>query len=220
MSWESTVFYYQQINREINYRLGGLHSAQMIMNSVDFAPIERHQHAGEWDATADILCSAAQSLERAGADFFLICTNTMHKVADRVAASVKIPLLHIAEATCAELQSAGINKVGLLGTAFVMEQRFYIDRLQQAGIEVAVPPENERKIVHEVIYHQLCHGIVNDESRQQYLQIIRGLAKAGAQAVILGCTEIGMLVKQADTSIQLFDTTLIHARQAVRQAID
>jgi aspartate racemase len=220
MSWESTVDYYRMINEGVKQELGGLHSAQIILHSVDFEPIEKLQHQGDWDGTAKILAQAAQSVERAGADFLLICTNTMHKVAPQVQAAVDIPLLHIADATAKELQAAGVQRVGLLGTAFTMEQDFYKGRLQEVfGLEVLVPDEAGRALVHEVIYQELCLGQVRDASRVEYLRIIDQLAEQGAEAVILGCTEIGMLVKQGDTVVRLFDTTAIHAQRAVGLAL-
>ena len=220
MSWESTQYYYRQINQGIRQRLGGLHSAQILLHSVDFAPIEALQHAGDWDAAAEILSQAARSLESGGADFFLICTNTMHKVADKVEKSVKIPLLHIADATASVLLADNISRIGLLGTAFTMDQSFYKGRLsQQHGIEVVVPESRDRETVHRIIYQELCLGTVKSTSKEIYLQIIERLQKQGIEGVILGCTEICMLVDQADTSIKLYDTTAIHAQQAVDCAL-
>ena len=220
MSWESTQFYYQQINRGVRERLGGLHSAKIVLFSVDFAPIEQLQHEGNWAATADILGSAAQSLQAAGADFFLICTNTMHKVANEVAGAVSIPLLHIADATAQVLRNDGIQRVGLLGTGFTMEQSFYKDHISDNyGIDVVVPDSTGRSRVHDIIYKELCLGNIRNESRNIYLDIIEQLRKQQCEAIILGCTEIGMLVKQADTDIKLYDTTDIHALQAVERAL-
>lgn len=220
MSWESTVSYYQQLNNEVKQKLGGLHSAKLVLHSVDFAPIETLQHEGNWSATADILADAARSLERAGADFFLICTNTMHKVAEQVEQAVNIPLLHIADATGERLVDDSINKVGLLGTKFTMEQPFYKERLQDKyDIEVIVPEEPDRQIVHDVIYRELCLGQIQEKSRQAYIKIIQQLHSQGAEAVILGCTEIALLVSQSDTSIPLYNTTEIHAIEAVKQAL-
>ena len=220
MSWESTQYYYRQINQGIRQRLGGLHSAQILLHSVDFAPIEALQHAGDWDAAAKVLSHAAQSLESGGADFFLICTNTMHKVADTVEKSVKIPLLHIADATAKVLQADNISRIGLLGTAFTMEQSFYKGRLShQHGIEVLVPDARDRETVHDIIYRELCLGTINPASKKTYLQIIKRLQQQGIEGVILGCTEICMLVDQGDTSIKLYDTTAIHAEQAVDYAL-
>jgi aspartate racemase len=220
MSWESTLGYYKAINEGIRQKLGGLHSAQIAMVSVDFEPIEQLQHAGDWAGTASILCKAAQSVEAAGADFLLICTNTMHKVAPEIQAAIKIPLLHIADATAEVLVIKGVQKVGLLGTAFTMEQEFYKGRLKNNyGLEVLVPSARDRQIVHKVIYQELCLGKIEADSKTQYLRIIDALAAGGAQAVILGCTEIGMLVKQEDTNVTLLDTTALHAQAAVRYAI-
>jgi len=220
MSWESTQYYYRQINQGIRQQLGGLHSAQILLHSVDFAPIEALQHAGDWDAAAKILSQAARSLEAGGADFFLICTNTMHKVADMVEKSVKIPLLHIADATASVLLADNISRIGLLGTAFTMEQSFYKGRLsQQHGIEVLVPETPDRETVHRIIYQELCLGTVKPASKTTYLQIIRRLQQKGIEGVILGCTEICMLVDQADTDTRIYDTTAIHAQQAVDYAL-
>ena len=220
MSWESTQYYYRQINQGIRQHLGGLHSAQILLHSVDFAPIEALQHAGDWDATAEILSRAARSLKAGGADFFLICTNTMHKVANMVEKSVKIPLLHIADATARVLLADNISRIGLLGTAFTMEQSFYKGRLnQQHGIEVLVPESRDRETVHRIIYQELCLGTVKPASKKTYLQIIERLQQQGIEGVILGCTEICMLVEQADTDIKIFDTTAIHAQQAVEFAL-
>jgi aspartate racemase len=220
MSWESTQYYYRQINQGIRQRLGGLHSAELLLHSVDFAPIEALQHAGDWDATADILSKAARSLEAGGADFFLICTNTMHKVADMVENSVNIPLLHIADATAEVLLADKVSRIGLLGTAFTMEQSFYKGRLsEQYGIEVVVPDARDRETVHNIIYQELCLGSVKEASKTAYLQIIDRLQQQGVEGVILGCTEICMLVDAADTEIKLYDTTAIHALQAVNFAL-
>lgn len=220
MSWESTTSYYSAINRGIKEQLGGLHSAQLVLYSVDFAEIETLQHQGEWDKTADILSSAAQSLQAAGADFFLICTNTMHKVADKVQSSVSIPLLHIADATAEQLIEDGISRVGLLGTKFTMEQDFYKSRLIDSfSISVDIPKSEQANKVHEVIYNELCLGKIQNSSRAAYLKIIDDLQIHGSQAVILGCTEIALLVKQADTNVPLYDTTEIHAKAAVKFAL-
>ncbi len=220
MSWESTQFYYRHINQEVKKRLGGLHSAQLLLYSVDFEPIEALQHAGNWEAAAEIISGAARSLEAGGADFFLICTNTMHRVAEAVEQSVGIPLLHIADATAAVLKAEKISRIGLLGTAFTMEQAFYRDRLvEQYGIDVVVPDTKDRKTVHDIIYQELCLGEVKPASSDKYYQIIDKLALQGAEGVILGCTEICMLVEQANTPTRLFDTTDIHANQAVNAAL-
>lgn len=220
MSWESTVSYYQAINRGIKAQLGGLHSGKIILYSVDFADIESLQHKGDWDQAAAILATAAQSLQKAGADFILICTNTMHKVAGQIAENVNIPLLHIADATAMQLKHDGITKVGLLGTKFTMTESFYKDRLtDKFAIEVLVPTPLEQNIIHQVIYDELCLGKVIDNSRHQFVEVIRGLHKRGAQAVILGCTEIALLVQQQHTQVPLYDTTTLHAKVAVDLAL-
>ncbi len=220
MSWESTVGYYQAINRGVKERLGGLHSAQIVLHSVDFDPIEKLQHKGNWQGAAEILCDAARSVEAGGADCVLICTNTMHKVAAEVEQCISIPLLHIADATAEVLVRDGIKKVGLLGTAFTMEQAFYKDRLTRTyGLDVVVPSEAGRKQVHDIIYNELCLGVIDTGSREVYLRILEELAESGAEAVILGCTEIGMLISQENTDIPLYDTTAIHAAKAVDWAL-
>lgn len=214
MSWESTVTYYKVINETVKEKLGGLHSAKCLLYSVDFEEIEACQAQGQWDESGIILTQAAQALERAGADFLVICTNTMHKVAPQIQRDVSIPLLHIAKATAQQLHRQGITRVGLLGTRYTMEQDFYKEVLRQEGIQVLIPEEKDRNLVNDVIYHQLCLGIISPQSRKEYLRIIGELAEQGAQGVILGCTEIGLLVSQENTSVPLFDTTLIHGRQA------
>ncbi len=219
MSWESSQSYYRLLNEGIKRRLGGLHSARVILYSVDFAEIEALQHQGDWESTANILAEAARSTEAAGADFLMIGTNTMHKVAPEIAEAINIPLLHIADATAEALQNDGVNRVGLLGTRFTMEQAFYRSRLEQAGIEVLVPNEAERNDIHRIIYEELCRGQVLPGSRDNYLATIDSLSHRGAQAVILGCTEIGLLVRPSDTSVPLYDTTEIHADAAVRLAL-
>ncbi|TEA78001.1 aspartate/glutamate racemase family protein [Allopusillimonas ginsengisoli] len=220
MSWESTADYYREINQGVARALGGLHSAELVMYSVDFEPIEKLQHQGDWEGAGRILTDAARRVQAAGADFLVLCTNTMHKLADDITGSVDIPLLHIADATAKELTSHGVGTVGLLGTAFTMEQDFYRGRLEtQFGLTVIVPDVADRKIVHDIIYRELCLGSVEAGSRAEYLRIISGLAAQGAQAVILGCTEIGLLVSQKDTDVPLFDTTRIHARHAVSMAL-
>ncbi len=220
MSWESTTSYYKAINEGVRNALGGLHSAKICLYSVDFDEIEKLQHRGLWDETAEILSKAAQSVEAGGADFLLICTNTMHKVAPEIEASISIPLLHIADATAEKLLSDNIKRVGLLGTQFTMEQSFYKGRLtEKFGIEVVVPETEQQQIVHNIIYSELCLGKVTDKSRKHYLEIITCLHKQGAEAVILGCTEIALLVQQNHTSVPLYDTTEIHAAQAVKLAI-
>ncbi|HIC8799969.1 aspartate/glutamate racemase family protein [Aeromonas veronii] len=220
MSWESTVSYYQALNRGVRTQLGGLHSARVLLNSVDFAAIERLQHAGDWPATARLLAAEARKLQDGGADFLLIGTNTMHKVAPEIEAAIDIPLLHIADATAAKLQADGITRVGLLGTRFTMEQDFYKGRLQERfGLAVLVPDEAGRERVHRIIYDELCLGEIRESSRAEYLAIIEGLAAAGAEAVILGCTEIALLVGDARAAVPLYDTTAIHAEAAVALAL-
>ena len=219
MSWESTALYYRIINEQVKHQLGGLHSAHSLMYSVDFQEIEKLQVAGEWQKAGEILAQAAISLEKGGADFMVLCTNTMHKVVDQITAAVDIPLLHIADATAQRIQQAGVKKVGLLATAFTMEQEFYKGRLEQFGIEVLVPDAPGRKRVHDIIYQELCLGVIRDESRAHYREIITQLVEQGAEAVILGCTEITLLVKPEDASVPLFDTTLIHAEDAVKLAL-
>jgi|TARA_R110001599_G_scaffold19524_3_gene74694 aspartate racemase len=220
MSWESTQGYYRALNDGVKAALGGLHSAKIVLISVDFAEIEAMQQQGDWEAAGELLASAAQRVECAGADCLLIATNTMHKVAPAVERAITIPLLHIADATAEQLQADGIRRVGLLGTRFTMEQDFYIGRLEERfGIEVVVPHQAERDIVHRVIFAELCQGRVDDVSRQRYLTIIDSLYAQGAQAVILGCTEIAMLVSQQDTPVPLYDTTALHAQKAVAWAL-
>lgn len=220
MSWESTANYYKAINQKVKQRLGDLNSAKICLYSVNFADIEQLQHQGEWQKTADILSEAAQSVEKAGADFLLICTNTMHKVAPEIESAINIPLLHIADTTGQQLVQNGIKSVGLLGTQFTMEQDFYKKRLtDKFGIEVLVPQDRERKQVHEIIYNELCRGEINQSSKETYLDIIDNLKQAGADAIILGCTEIAMLVKPEDTSVPLYDTAAIHASAAVDMAL-
>ena len=220
MSWESTTSYYKAINEGIKAKKGGLHSAKICMYSVNFDEIEKLQHQGNWHETAVILANAAKSVEAGGADFLLICTNTMHKVADQIQASISIPILHVADATATKLIADGITKVGLLGTRFTMEQDFYKSRLiNQFGIDVIVPSPDEMSIVHKVIYDELCQGIINSDSKDQYLTIVHNLFEQGAEAVILGCTEIALLLKQEDTDVPLYDTTAIHASSAVDMAL-
>ena len=220
MSWESTVPYYQQINEVIKERLGGLHSAKLILYSVDFHDIERLQHAGEWVAAGRFLAEAARSLQSAGAEFLVLCTNTMHKVASTIEGAVGIPLLHIADPTALKIREAGYSKVGLLGTRFTMEEGFCIGRLQEHhGLQVVVPKLEDREIVHRVIYEELCLGKVLPQSRGEYRRVIADLKGQGAQAIILGCTEISLLVNPEDAEIPLFDTTRIHARSAAEWAL-
>ncbi|MBT8356884.1 MAG: aspartate/glutamate racemase family protein [Desulfobacterales bacterium] len=220
MSWESTVGYYRAINEGVKNSLGGLHSAKIILYSVDFDPIERLQHNGNWDGTAAILVEAALSIQSAGADFLLICTNTMHKVAPEIENAIKIPMLHIADATAEVLIDKSIKTVGLLGTKFTMEQEFYKGRLiQKYGLKVMVPNAEDRKIVHNIIYQELCLGQIIEKSKLEYVRIIKQLSNQGAEAVILGCTEIGMLVDQSDIDVKLIDTTATHAAKAVEYAL-
>jgi len=219
MSWESTIPYYRHINERIKERLGGLHSAKLILNSVDFHEIERLQHIGDWDAAGAIMARAAQSLERAGADFLIVCTNTMHKVASAIECATSIPLLHIADPTANQIKLAGHSKVGLLGTRFTMEQSFYRNRMEQRGLEIISPDADERTVIHRVIYEELCLGIVLPQSRSVFQKIISNLVQAGAQSIILGCTEICLLVSQSDADVPLFDTTTIHALAAADAAL-
>jgi aspartate racemase len=220
MSWESTALYYRLINEGVNRRLGGLHSAQIVMVSVDFEPIEAMQTAGDWEAAGTTLAEAARQVEAGGADVLLICTNTMHKVVPQVQDAIGIPLLHIADATARRIKAAGMETVGLLGTNFTMEQDFYKGRLiDEYGLNVLVPPKADRDLIHRVIYDELCLGVVEDASREEYLRIIEDLRARGAEGIIEGCTEIVMLVQQAHTDVPLFDTTSIHAEAAVLQAL-
>ncbi|MBY8229739.1 aspartate/glutamate racemase family protein [Vibrio fluvialis] len=220
MSWESTLSYYKAINEGVKAELGGLNSAQICLYSVNFEPIEKLQHEGKWDETAQLLAQAAKSVEAGGADFLLICTNTMHKVAPEIEPQISIPILHIADATAKQLQQDGIERVGLLGTRFTMEQEFYKGRLQQQfGIDMLIPDAEQRQQVHRVIYEELCLGTIRPESRAQYVEIVEDLHRRGAQAVILGCTEIALLIQQHDTDVPLYDTTKIHAEQAVQLAL-
>nr|WP_308937195.1 aspartate/glutamate racemase family protein [Duganella vulcania] len=220
MSWESTVPYYRQVNETVKEHLGGLHSAKVVLYSVDFHEVERLQHAGDWDAAGALLADAARALRAAGADFLVLCTNTMHKVAPAIEAAVDIPLFHIADPTAAAIKQAGHSKVGLLGTRFTMEQAFYKDRLRERhGLDVIVPGQHDRDIVHRIIYEELCLGRIVDASRAEYRRIIAGLVEQGAQAIILGCTEISLLVAPQDADVPLFDTTAIHARTAAEWAL-
>ena len=220
MSWESTVPYYRQINEAVKARLGGLHSAKIVLYSVDFAEVERLQHQGNWAAAGALLADAARALERAGADFIVLCTNTMHKVAPAIEGAVQIPLLHIADPTAEAIRLAGLDRVGLLGTRFTMEQDFYRGRLAgQHGIEVMVPDADDRDLVHRVIYEELCLGRIEQASRQAYRDVMRRLVERGVQGIILGCTEISMLVGDEDASVPLFDTTAIHAEAAAALAL-
>jgi aspartate racemase len=220
MSWESTALYYRLINEGVKRELGHLHSARIAMVSVDFQEIEELQRRNDWVTAGRALAEAAQQVASAGADFLLICTNTMHKVAPAIQAAIDIPILHIADATARRIKAQGIGTIGLLGTNFTMEQDFYKDRLNQAyGLKVLIPPKPDRQIVHEVIYNELVLGEVKDSSRVEFLRIIGDLQHRGAEGVIEGCTEIVMLVEQQHTEVPLFDTTAIHAEEAVRQAL-
>ncbi len=219
MSWESTVTYYRIINDTVKDALGGLHSAKLLLYSVDFAEIEECQASGNWDRSAEVLSAAAKKLESAGADFILICTNTMHKVVPQIQAQISVPIVHIADATAEELKRRNIRKVALLGTKYTMTQDFYKARIQDQGIQVLVPDPAEIETVNRVIYDELCLGEIRDASRQAYVRIIERLGDRGAEGVILGCTEIGLLIDQSDTTLPVFDTTQIHARAAAQMAI-
>lgn len=220
MSWESTLPYYRLINETVRARLGGLHSAKLVLYSVDFHEIERLQQAADWEAAGDLLADAARSLQSAGADFIVLCTNTMHKVASRIESAVTIPLFHIADPTAIEIKAAGFTKVGLLGTRFTMEQDFYRDRLRERhGLGVLIPEPEDRDIVHRIIYEELCLGQVLPESRARYRRVMAALVADGAQAIILGCTEISLLVDQSDATVPLFDTTRVHACKAAEWAL-
>ncbi|MER7772911.1 aspartate/glutamate racemase family protein [Kitasatospora sp. NPDC096140] len=220
MSWESTAEYYRLLNELTRDRLGGLHSARLVLHSVDFAVIEQLQTAGRWDEAGEVLAAAARSLEAAGADLLLICTNTMHKVAGHVEAAVSVPLLHLADATAAAVRAAGLRRVGLLGTAFTMEQDFYRGRLASGGLDVLVPDAAARALVHRVIYEELCVGVVREESRAAYRRVIGDLVAAGAEGIVLGCTEIELLVRQEDSPVPVFPTARLHAEAAVAAALD
>lgn len=219
MSWESTLPYYRRINERVRERLGGLHSAELLLYSVDFAAVEALQHRGDWDAAGRLLADAAQALQRAGAQALVICTNTMHRVLPQIEPELRVPVLHIADATAARIRAVGFTKVGLLGTRFTMEQDFYRGRLAQHGLDVLVPGEAQRAIVHRVIYEELCQGRCLPQSCAEYRAVIAGLVAAGAEAVILGCTEIGLLVDAGDSAVPLFDTTAIHAEHAADWAL-
>jgi aspartate racemase len=220
MSWESTVTYYKIINEVVREQLGGLHSAKVLLYSVDFHEIEACQSAGDWEKSTDILASAAENLEKAGADFIVICTNTMHKVASEIKKRLRIPLLHIAEATAGELRRNNISSAALLGTKYTMQQDFYKGKLAKAGIEVLIPGERDIELVNRVIYDELCLGVISDTSRLELLRIIADLESKGAQAAILGCTEIGLLIRPEDTPLPVFDTTLIHAKKAALLSLE
>ena len=220
MSWESTLSYYRLVNETVKMRLGGLHSARLVLCSVDFHEIEQLQQAGDWHAAGEMLAGAARSLQAAGVAFIVLCTNTMHKVAERIEAAVDIPFLHIADATAQAIKAAGHERIGLLGTRFTMEESFYKDRLRDChGLEVVIPDTPDRDIVHRVIYEELCLGRIEPDSRTEFRRIMANLAAQGARAVILGCTEISLLVGPEDAPVPLFDTTAIHAQSAVEYAL-
>lgn len=219
MSWESTVPYYRALNERVKARLGGLHSARVVLWSVDFHEIEQLQTSGRWDEAGLLLADVAKRLEAAGADLIVLCTNTMHKVAETIASATALPFLHIADPTAAALHAAGHGRVGLLGTRFTMEQPFYRERLESAGLQVIVPGEDDRATVHRIIYEELCLGQLHEHSREHYRGVMQRLVDAGAQAIILGCTEIGLLVGPGDASVPLFDTTALHAQAAADWAL-
>ena len=220
MSWESSLEYYRIINEQVKEKLGGFHSAESLMFSVDFDEIEKLQYQGNWKDATKIMVDAAKRLEKGGADFVVLCTNTMHKTADDVQNNIKIPLLHITDATAERIKAKGLRKIGLLGTKFTMEEDFYKGRLiKKYGLNVLIPNERDRQIVNDVIYHELCLGKINQSSKSQFIKIIDKFVDNGAEAVILGCTEIPLLIKQKDVKIPLFDTTRIHAEAAVEYAL-
>ncbi|PHD54950.1 aspartate racemase [Bacillus toyonensis] len=219
MSWESSVEYYRIINEEVKRRLGGLHSARCLLYSVDFEEIERYQSEGDWKQAGETLGDAAYSLEKGGADFIVICTNTMHKVIDDIQGKISIPILHIADATANKIKEQGISSIGLLGTKYTMEQDFYKARLESNGIKVIIPNDHEREGVNKIIYEELCLGKIQQASRNYYKKVIQGLIEAGAEGIILGCTEIGLLINQKDSDVPLFDTTNIHALEAVNMSL-
>lgn len=220
MSWESSLEYYRILNETTKSRLGGLHSAKCILYSVDFAEIEALQHQDRWEAAAQLMIAAGQSLERAGADFIVLCTNTMHKLADKIQANTRIPFLHIADATAQKIIAGGLKNIGLLGTRFTMEHDFYKGRLiDKHALDVITPDDKDRETVHRVIYDELCLGIVKQESKEQYIRIMEKLVRAGAEGIILGCTEIELLVHDEDSQVPLFPTTKLHAIAAVEYAL-
>ena len=220
MSWESSLEYYRIINEQVKEKLGGLHSAKSLMYSLNFAEIEKLQHQGKWDKLTSVMIKAAQNLEKGGADFVLICTNTMHKMADDVQDNINIPLLHLVDTTADKIKQNRLRKVGLLGTNFTMEEDFYKGRLMNKyGLDVIIPNENDRHIIHQVIYQELCLGNIKKSSKDQYIEIINKLIESGAEAVILGCTEIPLLIQQEDVKVPLYDTTTIHAEAAVEYSL-
>ena len=220
MSWESTIPYYRIINEEVKNRLGGLHSAKIILYSVEFAEIEKCQSSGNWDESGEILGQAAKGIEAAGADFILICTNTMHKVAAQISSKIQIPLIHIADATADELEKSHIRRVGLLGTKYTMTQDFYKKRLTDRGMEVLIPDDAAVEVINSIIFDELCVGEIREASRRKFQDAVKRLAEQGAEGVILGCTEIGLLLRQSDVSIPVFDTAVIHAKRAVEIALE
>ncbi|MBR0477978.1 MAG: aspartate/glutamate racemase family protein [Solobacterium sp.] len=219
MSWESTVPYYRIINEIVKNKLGGLHSARLILYSVEFAEIEEMQSAGQWDTAAEVLGDAARKLEACGADYIVICTNTMHKVAPQIQRMISVPVIHIADATAEVLKQDGIRRIALLGTRYTMTQDFYKQRLIDQGFEVLIPEEKDIEPVNRIIFEELCVGEIKDESRKEYQRIIQDLKDRGAEGVILGCTEIGMLISQEDSVLPVYDTTLIHAQAAAKAAL-
>lgn len=219
MSWESTASYYRLINQAVKARLGGLHSASLLLHSVDFAGIEQLQRAGDWDTAGALLAQAARGLQAAGAGALLICANTMHKVAPAIESAVQIPLLHVVDATAAAVRRAGVRRVGLLGTRFTMEQPFYVERLRQQGLDVLLPDAEGRAMVHRVIYEELCQGLILAGSRDDYRRVMAALVAQGAEGIILGCTELALLLDAGDATVPLFDTTELHAQAAVDWAL-
>ena len=219
MSWESTVTYYKIINETVKEKLGGLHSAKCVLYSVDFQEIEECQANGNWEKSGEILGEAAYNLEKAGADFIVICTNTMHKVVNQIKEKISIPILHIAEMTAEKILEKGLKNIALLGTKYTMEQDFYKSKLIEKGINVIIPDKNDIEIINEVIYDELCLGTINSNSKKKFLEIVDKLRSKGAEGIILGCTEIGLLIKNADTDVPLFDTAIIHAEQAAIYSI-
>lgn len=220
MSWESSATYYRLINEKVNQELGGLHSAQIIMYSVDFAPIEENQTKGEWWKAGDSLWYAARSLELAGADFIILATNTMHKVVEIIEERITIPILHIADVTAEAILDKGLKKVGLIGTKYTMEQPFYKERIEEYGLEVNVPSEEQQDKVNDIIFNELVHGELKGESKAYYLNVIQELVNQGAEGIILGCTEIGLLINEHDVDVPVFDTTIMHANKAVKVALE
>ena len=220
MSWESSAKYYQLINQEVNKQLGGLHSAKCILYSVDFDQTQRYQASGEWEKAGQMLGDAARSLENAGADFIIICTNTMHKVIETIEEKISIPVLHIADATANQILATDARTIGLLGTKYTMEQDFYTSRIESNGIKVLVPNHEDREVINRIIFEELCLGKIQQSSRESYQQVIQRLVEQGAEGIILGCTEIGLLVRPEDADVPLFDTTVIHALEAVKNALE